>query len=466
VPTRHLRIFIFAVAVAASAGVSSLLGARGNQVTSITVFSFIILGVLLYWRFRLIFAFIGFALLLATGVMDIPRFIESAGLDIILFLISMMTIVGFLEERRFFETVLDRVLSLARGSAKMTVAILMAMSALSAALVDEVTSILFMTSTSVHLASRLGISVVPLVMMNVFATIIGSSATVVGNPIGVIIALRAGLGFPDFLRWATPISIAGLALAIPLSLTYFRGYVSKMDSRLKKSVEPGSLNPSSYRGTMIQNRTVPALLFLGTITALILHKQIESYLGLQENSMLLGTAVTGAGIALLLEREKARELVERRVDWWTLSFFLILFSAVGALQLTSVTDLLSTSLVNAGGGDFLRTFLITGWTIGFMSALMDNVVTVSLWIPIVSSMGEAGFNIAPLWWAMLFGGTFMGTLTYIGSSAGIVAVGLIERQRLGHITLRQWMVPGALVSFSTFSLALLLLLLQTPVMTS
>ena len=41
--------------------------------------------------------------------------------------------------------------------------------------------------------------------MIVFATNLGSSATVVGNPVGVLIALRADLTFIDFLRWATPI---------------------------------------------------------------------------------------------------------------------------------------------------------------------------------------------------------------------------------------------------------------------
>ena len=41
---------------------------------------------------------------------------------------------------------------------------------------------------------------VPYILMVVFATNIGSSATVVGNPVGVIIALRSGLTFVDFLR--------------------------------------------------------------------------------------------------------------------------------------------------------------------------------------------------------------------------------------------------------------------------
>lgn len=52
-----------------------------------------------------------------------------------------------------------------------------------AALVDEVTSILFMAGTVIHLTTRLNVNPIPFVIMIIFATNIGSSATVVGNPV-------------------------------------------------------------------------------------------------------------------------------------------------------------------------------------------------------------------------------------------------------------------------------------------
>jgi len=440
-----------------------MLGVVREQVISIAVFSAIILGALLYWRFRLAFALLGLGTLFAAGLLDIPHFIQSSGLDIIMFLVGMMIIIGFLEERHFFEVLLERIMRFAGVSAKKTVALLMMMAALSAALVDEVTSILFIASTAIHLATRLGIRVIPLVMMSVFATVIGSSATVIGNPVGVIIALKVGVGFSDFLRWATPISIIGLSLCIPLAFSYFRGFLKEMDIKMRiQAVQTRGEGSSSSPHAKIG--LVPILLFLGTLTGLIFHTQVEQILGLRKNTMLVGVAVMAAGISLFLEKEKARELVERRVDWWTLTFFLAFFSSVGTLEFTGVTKLLARLFLSAGGGDFLITFLLTGWAVGLMSAVMDNVLAVTLWIPIVNEMGATGLNIFPLWWVMLFGGTFMGNLTFIGSTANIVAVGLIERRKMGHITLRQWIAPGALISFTTFSLALLLLYLQVPLM--
>ncbi|MEM2909573.1 MAG: SLC13 family permease [Nitrososphaerota archaeon] len=436
-------------------------GMSRDQTISLVVFSGIIAGVLLYWRMRLAFALAGLSMLLATGVIDLPHFIEFASLDIIVFLIGMMIIIGFLEERRFFEALLERIIGFAKGSAIRAISLLMLMAALSAALVDEVTSILFIMTTAIHLVARLNISIVPLMMMLVFATNIGSSATVVGNPVGVMIAMKAKLTFADFIRWATPIAIVGLGLCMMLSFAYFKGYIKSMNDAM---VNTRQQLAEARENAKARFDVTSVLLFVGTLSGLVMHSQIEQYLKLEKNTMLIGVAVIFAAIALLLMKDKARELVERRVDWWTLMFFLIFFSSVGTLKYTGVTAQISEALIQLTGGDQLLTFFLFGSIVGILSALMDNVLAVATFIPIVSDIGSAGLNIFPIWWSMLFGATWMGNLTMVGSTANIVAVGMIERQRLGHVTLRKWIVPGAIVSLATFPIALLLLYIQIPFM--
>ena len=65
---------------------------------------------------------------------------------------------------------------------------------------------------------------------------------------------------------------------------------------------------------------------------------------------------------------------------------------------------------------------------------------------------------------MLFGSTLLGNLTLIGSTANIVAAGVLERRKLGEITFAQWIKPGALVAIPTLLLANLLLLAQLSLM--
>jgi len=442
---------------------SSAFGMSSAQTISLVVFSGIIVGVLFYWRMRLAFALSGLSILFVTGVMDLSHFIEFASLDIIVFLIGMMIVIGFLEERRFFEVLLERIMGFAKGNAVKAVSLLMLMAALSAALVDEVTSILFMMTTATHLVARLNLSIVPLMMMLVFATNIGSSATVVGNPVGVMIAMKAKLTFMDFIRWATPIAVVGLGLSILLSFAYFKGYIKNMnDAMVNARQQVAEVQENGKTKFDI----ISVLMFVGTLLGLVLHSQIEYYLKLEKNTMLVGVAVISAAISLLLMKDKARELVERRVDWWTLIFFLIFFSSVGTLKYTGVTTKISNALLEFTGGNQLLMFFLFSVIVGLLSAFMDNVLAVATFIPMVSEIGSAGLNVFPIWWGMLFGATWMGNLTMIGSTANIVAVGMVERQRLGHVSFRGWIVPGAVVSLGTFPLALFLLYIQLPFMPS
>ncbi|MEM0445157.1 MAG: SLC13 family permease [Nitrososphaerota archaeon] len=435
----------------------------GGQVISLTVFLGIIASILFFWRFRVAFALIGTFVLLSSGLTDIPHLVEFAGLDIILFLIGMMTVVGFMEERHFFEYLLGRVTKLGSSSIRLLV-VLMGMSALSAALVDEVTSILFMSSLVIHLTRRLDMPTVPLLILVVFATNIGSSATVVGNPIGVMIALRAGLSFAEFIRWATPISIITLFMSIGLGYLYYRRYFSEMDNKLKgyaQAVAP-ALADNGVREKLDKSAL---LLFIFTISLLVAHTTIENALGLEKNTILVAAPLLGAAIALFLQGSHARELFEKRVDWWTLAFFLLFFSTVGTLKYVGTIGVFAQQLSTFIADKEAIALPIIGYVSGFMSAFMDNILAVAIWIPIIQEMGVLGLNTYPYWWTLLFAGTLMGNLMTIGSTANIVAIGLLERQKLGHITVREWLPVGALVSIPTFTLALLLLYVQLPLMT-
>jgi len=77
-----------------------------------------------------------------------------------------------------------------------------------------------------------------------------------------------------------------------------------------------------------------------------------------------------------------------------------------------------------------------------MSAFLDNVVLVAALIPVVQSLAAIGFNAAPLWWALLFGGVYGGNITMIGSTANIVALGMLEKQFNYHMRFFKWLGIG------------------------
>lgn len=436
-------------------------GVEFKRIISVVIFASVVAGSLLFWRFRLVFTLVGVSTLLGLGLINVKTLLEFAGFDIILFLAATMIIVGFLEERRFFEYLVYRITPLA-GSASKLVILMMILSAFFAALVGEVTSILFMVSIMFHLLSRYKLDPIPMIMMLVFATNVGSGATLVGNPVGVMIALRAGLSFFDFLRWATPISLVALVITIFLSTRYFKYYIDVLDEALKRDAKGINLNKN--RGEF-KHIWLDFTLFVSILILLILHSQIENLLGLEKNSMLLGAVLLGAGICLLIEKDRAREIVELRVDWWTLLFFILFFSIVGTLEYTGITEELAKALLKVAGENWPLLFSLVSIITALMSGFMDNVLAVATFIPLVKKLEIlGGVNTYPLWWILLFSGTIFGNLTVIGSTANIVAVGMLEKGKLGHISFLKWLKIGLLASIPAWMVAVLLVYLQIPLM--
>lgn len=444
---------------------ASFLALAPRQLAAVAGFSSIFFGAIFFWQYRLAFAFFGVGVLLAAGLVDVAHLVEFAGLDIVLFLIGMMIIVGFLEEKQFFEYLVNRLTILVGMSGRKLMVLMLAASFLSAALVDEVTSVLFMIGAMFNITSRYKLNPIPFLIMIVFATNIGSSATVVGNPVGVIIALRSGLGFMEFIRWASPISLVTLALATGLFFLYYRKPIDELHQAMAKHKKEGALEAARAAHAKVPKSVLlSGALFAAVVAALVFHAQIERLFGIEKNTMLLGAALLGAAVVLLIARDDARAIVEKRVDWWTLSFFLFLFGSVGVLKYQGITGAIAERIAALAGKDIPLLVGICVWASGALTAVMDNVLAVATFVPILKDLGAAGIQTFPLWWAVLFGSTLLGNLTIIGSTANIVAVGVMERRKLGAVTFLEWLKAGVVVAIPTLLLAHLLLLAQLPLM--
>jgi Na+/H+ antiporter NhaD/arsenite permease-like protein len=412
-------------------------GMNFKQSIATSILALFISATLLYWQFRVAFALLGVSLLMVLGLLDVPHLVEFSQLDVILFLVGMMTVIGVLEERHFFDYILDTLGSRIRSGVVLYASIL-AMAAFMAALVDEVTSIIFITLFILKICDRLRVDPLPFVVAAVFTTNVGSSATVVGNPIGVMVALRGGFTFLDFIRWSTPNAIIVLTVSIIASLIVWRSYVAELDARFR-SVGVRFELPQE----VLRMQWVNWILFIGTIGTLIVHHPLEGLLeellgmepGSMKNVVLVAAPMFWASVGLLIERMRARDIVMHRVDWWTLLFFMLLFSAVGTLKYTGANIVIGGYAVELGSrigsvglGVELGTLLSVFMLASVLTALLDNVLAIATLIPIVYAIYEShGWNVFPFFWAMLFAGTMAGNYTPIGSTANIIAIGILER---------------------------------------
>ncbi len=442
------RVLLLIGVSVAAAFLGGRAGLDQRQQIALGVFMSAVLGTLLFWNLRLSVAFIGISILVFTRSLTIGQYVESAEVPIILFLVGMMIILGCLEDLGFFTWVVQSIISLPRMSARRFVTVVSLVAALLACVVDEVTSIIIIATLIFQVCGRLKIKPTPFIIASVIATNIGSAGTMVGNPVGILIGAKAGFTFGDFLVWAFPVMLVCQAANIGLTFFVFRHSLADFDKALTVWTSDGAAEP---RVRLPFKRSLFVLCV--TILCIALHHQAETVMGIERNAVLFLAPIFCAALVMLYRRDRARHYVERSVDWWTLLFFMMFFAIAGTLKHSGVTAVLAQKYTGIVSGNYnlLVGGVISASAVG--SAFVDNVVFVAAFAPIIESLKTAGLAVSPLWWALLFGACFGGNITLIGSTANIVALGMLEKQARTQIRFMEWLKVGLLSAVITCALA-------------
>lgn len=451
-------LLLLGLALAAGLAGRSI-GFSGTQAVAASVFLSTILGTLLFWNLRLAIAFLGVAVLVLTHSLDLPALVEATSLPVILFLAGMMVIVGALRDTGFFTWVVQSIVAMPRITGRRFISVTALASALLACLVDEVTSIIFISALVFQVCERLKLNPAPYLITCVLCTNVGSAGTMMGNPVGIYIGSQAGLTFLDFILWAFPVMLLALAATLGVTMLWYRRDLDVFDERLADRL---GRNLSLVPDIAVPHRQGVALLVV-TFLAIASHHQLEQLLGLETNSVLLITPLACAGGVMIWRHQRARFYIEREVDWWTLLFFMLLFAVAGTLEHVGLTHMMARGFTTAFGTSPAALVPIIISTTGMGSAFVDNVVFVAAFSPVIRALSESMFGM-PLWWALLFGACFGGNITLIGSTANIVALGLLEKHGHIHITFWQWFKIGAVSAVVAGVVAWAALAATAPVM--
>lgn len=408
-----------------------------QQAAAVGVFLSIIMGTLFFWNFRLAIAFLGLSVLICTNSLNIQQFVQSSALEVILFLAGMMVIVGALRDLGFFSWIVQLIVSMPNINGFKFIAVSSVASALLACAVDEVTSIIFISTLIFQVCDRLKLNATPYIIIAVLCTNVGSAGTMMGNPVGIYIGTKGGLTFGDFIVWAFPLMLIALALTVVATAFYYRRDLAKFDEHLKARLERNLPLATKVNIPYMQG----LMLLLFTVVAIASHYQLETWLGLAKNSILLIAPLVCSGVVMILKRDRARHYVERDVDWWTLLFFMLLFAIAGTLEHTHVDQIMATQFASICGTDHavLILFILVVTALG--SAFVDNVIFVAAFCPVIEQLGTTVKDL-PLWWALLFGACFGGNITMIGSTANIVALGMLEKRAHSAVGFFQWLKVG------------------------
>ncbi len=391
-------------------------------------------------------ALTGAAIVVALGVTTSEDVFYShdTGIDwdVIFLLLGMMIIVGVVRRTGVFEYVAIWAAKRAKGSPLRVMVLLVLITALASALLDNVTTVLLIAPVTLLVCERLAVSAVPFLIAEVLASNIGGAATLIGDPPNIIIASRSGLTFNDFLVNMAPLAALGIVVLLLMLPLLFRGSFHADPERVADVMALDEREAITDRRLLIICGAVLTVVFVGFIAHTALH--IEPSI----------VALIGAGLLVLLSRSKPRDFMPS-VEWETLLFFVGLFIMVGALVKTGVIGQLAESAAEATGGDALLATMLILVVSAVLSGVVDNIPYTAAMSPIVSRLTEGVADPTQadaLWWALASGADFGGNLTAIGASANVVVLGIAARSG-SPISFWEFTRKGAIVTAVTIALA-------------
>jgi Na+/H+ antiporter NhaD/arsenite permease-like protein len=386
----------------------------------------------------------GAALVLGLGIVGSEEAFYSAetGIDwdVIFLLLGMMLVVGVIRRTGVFEYLAIRSAKLARGRPYRVMVLLVLVTALASALLDNVTTVLLIAPVTLLVCDRLGLRPIPFLIAEALASNIGGTATLVGDPPNIIIASRAGLTFNDFLVHLAPIVAVILLAYLALMRVLFRRALVSDPSKADALMSLDESEAITDRKLLVRSMIVLAAILLGFL--------LQRQTGISPSVV----ALVGAGVIMLLSSVKPRDLLVD-VEWETLLFFIGLFILVGALVHVGALDLLAEGIAGVTNGAVAPTMLVMLIGSAVVSAVVDNIPYVTAMTPVVESLIASNPALGQdggLWWALALGADLGGNATLVGASANVVIVGIAARNGL-HISFGTWLkygVPTAIMSLA------------------
>ncbi|MEZ0537269.1 SLC13 family permease [Caldicellulosiruptoraceae bacterium PP1] len=362
-------------------------------------------------------AIFGAVLMIALGIVSQEKAIEEyIDFNTIFFLIGMMIVVGILKESGLFEYLAVKSAKISKGNPIVIMVLLSIITAFFSAFLDNVTTVLLITPVMIYIARKLNINPIPLAITVIFASNIGGTATMIGDPPNILIGSQVKLDFIEFANNLSLISIFILIVTI-----FIFSLIYKND--LKKSKSNSQLLEGLSEDNLIKdNKLLIKSLFVLFIAILgfIFHSQIHL-----ESATI---ALFAAALLMILSGFEPVKIF-KEVEWETIFFFIGLFVMVGALEETGVIKMLAEKLLSITNGNEIVTAISILWLAAIASAFLDNIPFTATMIPLIKITGEiSGMDIYPFWWALALGACLGGNGTSIGASANVVTIGMLKEE--------------------------------------
>lgn len=378
---------------------------------------------------RAIVAGLGAGLMITLGVLNQERAIAGVDFNTLGLLTGMMVIVAITRRCGVFQFVAIWSAKKVEASPWGILLMLSVVTAVFSAILDNVTTVLLIAPVTLLITEELKVSPYPYLFAEIFASNIGGTATLIGDPPNIMIGSAVGLSFNDFLINLGPIALIILIVILIIFYFLWGKRLETTDDARRRIMQFRERDAITDVRLLIQSLTVLSLVVTGFVFAHPLHLEPATI------------AMFGAGLLLLLNNigrnaEEQSEDVHHsfgEVEWVTIFFFVGLFIVVSGIEHSGLLGMLANWVIDLTGGDMTVTAIAIIWVSAIASAVVDNIPFVATMIPMIESMAPTfggADNLMPLWWSLALGACLGGNGSLIGASANLIVAGFAERA--GH----------------------------------
>lgn len=343
----------------------------------------------------------------SDGVFDPHYFINFVDFNVIFLLVSMMIIVSIAAKSGMFNWAANKLLKLTKGHPVGILITLGLFTAIASAFLDNVTTVILVMPVTFFIAEKLDINPVPYLLTEIFASNIGGTATLIGDPPNIIIGSAAGLSFMDFVKELTPIISVIMVVVLFVMWLLFRHELHTTPEKMQSVANMDNSKTITDFPLMVRSAVVLFLVILGFILHDVTH--IETCV----------TAMLGASFLLLFEKPKD---IFCEVEWNTIFFFIGLFIIIGGLEASGGIALMAKWVLNVTEGSESATAMIILWASGIISGVIDNIPYTATMTPMlleIRNVMGAEYTL-PLWWCLSLGACLGGNMTIVGAAANVI----------------------------------------------
>jgi Na+/H+ antiporter NhaD/arsenite permease-like protein len=380
---------------------------------------------------RTTIAMLGGLLMVGFGILDQKQAVQYIDFNTIGLLVGMMIIVGITAQTGVFEFIAVWSAQKVKGNPIKILIALSMFTALASALLDNVTTVLLVVPVTLSITHQLKVPPIPFLLSEIFASNIGGTATMIGDPPNLMIG--SAVKKLTFISFIDNLALINLVILIVTVLILAFIYRNKLITT--KELKEHLLSKSAHLELQDQVLLHKCLIIiLLTLLGFFVHQ----YLHVETATI----ALIGAFLLLLLTGDKYLVYALEKVEWTTLFFFVGLFVIVGGLVETGLIESIAKKAIRLTGGELTSSTFLVLWMSALISAFVDNIPFVATMIPLIKEMGHLGIqNLDPLWWSLSLGACLGGNGTLIGASANLVVAGLAAKDG-HHISFMKFLMVG------------------------